>query len=96
MILMSQNLALGTTNTSSNMSRVFLEVYQEDPFPEKIIKLLDCGGKQSNELSKAEYTQDSGRLLYWKLIYIPNYNKLRLHLLQTYQNIPSAEHLKGG
>jgi hypothetical protein len=55
------------------LTPLFTEEYNNDPFPNKILRILQEGVKQCREISLAEYDADNDLLHYRQLIWVPNY-----------------------
>ncbi|KAH0609145.1 uncharacterized protein H6S33_001373 [Morchella sextelata] len=77
---------------NASLHGVFDEGYSADPFPEKILDMRNKGERQSKDISLAECTEVEGRLLYRGSIYVPNYDPLKLRILQLYHDAASAGH----
>jgi hypothetical protein len=58
--------------------------YEEDPFPAKVLDMLEKGVRQCREISLAECEKIDGRLHYRKRLYVPDYDELRLHLVKAH------------
>ncbi|KAH0607596.1 uncharacterized protein H6S33_002630 [Morchella sextelata] len=77
----------------STVEELFLNAYQVDSFPNKVLAMLRNGVRYSNKISLAECTEDNnGRLLYRGALYVPDDNDLRLRLLKEHHDKPSAGH----
>ncbi|KAH0604494.1 uncharacterized protein H6S33_006871, partial [Morchella sextelata] len=77
----------------STVEELFLNAYQVDSFPNKVLAMLRNGVRYSNKISLAECTEDNnGRLLYRGALYVLNDNDLRLRLLKEHHDKPSAGH----
>jgi len=63
---------------AGQISTLLAEVYQADPFPERILGLLRNGARQCKEISLADCKERNGRLIYWDCIYVPDHVLLRL------------------
>jgi hypothetical protein len=79
-------LQLSATTTpipaSPVLAQLFTNGYNEDPFPNKILKLIQDGTKYCREISLAECDKHNNLLRYCQRIWVPNYEPLKLHLLQ--------------
>jgi hypothetical protein len=80
------------TLASPVLAQLFTDGYNEDPFPNKILKLLQDGAKHCREISLAEYNKHNNLLHYCQRIWVLNYEPLKLHLLQQHHDIPAAGH----
>jgi hypothetical protein len=70
------------TLVSPALAQLFTNGYNEDPFPNKILKLIRDGAKHCMEISLAECDEHNNLLHYCQRIWVPNYKPLKLHLLQ--------------
>jgi hypothetical protein len=66
--------------------------YEEDPFPAKVLDMLEKGVRQCREISLAECEKIDGRLHYRKRLYVPDWDELRLHLVKAHHDPPAAGH----
>jgi hypothetical protein len=80
------------TSATSTVIQVFTDGYKEDPFPNEIVKLLRDGTKQRWEISLAECDENNNLLHYCQRIWVPNYEPLKLYLLQQHHDIPATGH----
>jgi hypothetical protein len=67
---------------SPALVQLFTDGYNEDLIPNKILKLIRDSAKHCQEISLAEYNQHNNLLRYSQRIWVPNYEPLKLHLLQ--------------
>jgi hypothetical protein len=72
------------------LAQLFTDGYNEDPFPNKILKLIQDSAKHCREISLAECDEHNNLLHYCQRIWVPNYEPLKLHLLQQYHDVPAA------
>jgi len=77
---------------AGRISTLHAEVYQADPFPERILGLLRNGVRQCKEISLADCKERNGRLIYWDCIYVPHHVLLRLRLQQDHHDPPAMGH----
>jgi hypothetical protein len=77
---------------SPALAQLFTNGYNEDPFPNKILKLIRDGAKHCREISLAECDEHNNLLHYHQRIWVPNYEPLKLYLLQQHHDIPAAGH----
>jgi hypothetical protein len=77
---------------SPALAQLFTNGYNEDPFPNKILKLIRDGAKHCREISLAECDEHNNLLHYYQRIWVPNYEPLKLHLLQQHHDVPAAGH----
>ncbi|KAH0613403.1 uncharacterized protein H6S33_005289 [Morchella sextelata] len=68
------------------------EGYNADPFPQKVLDMRNKGERQSKDISLAECTEIEGRLLYRGSIYVPDYDPLKLRILQLNHDAAFAGH----
>jgi hypothetical protein len=80
------------TPTSAALTQLFTDGYNKDPFPNKILKLIRDSAKYCREISLAECDKHNNLLHYYQRIWVPNYEPLKLHLLQQHHDIPAAGH----
>ncbi|KAH0611235.1 uncharacterized protein H6S33_011662 [Morchella sextelata] len=76
----------------TSLQELFDEGYSADPFHQKILDMRNKGDRQSKDISLAECTEVEGRLLYRGSIYVPDYDPLKLRILQLYHDAASAGH----
>jgi hypothetical protein len=77
---------------SPALAQLFTDGYNEDPFPNKILKLIRDGAKYCREISLAECDEHNNLLGYRQRIWVPNYEPLKLYLLQQHHDVPAAGH----
>jgi hypothetical protein len=70
------------TLASPALTQLFTDGYNEDAFPNKILKLIRDGAKHCREISLAECDEHNNLLHYHQTIGVSNYEPLKLHLLQ--------------
>jgi hypothetical protein len=80
------------TPASPALAQLFTDGYNEDPFPNKILKLIRDGAKHCRKISLAECDEHNNLLHYRQRIWVPNYEPLKLHLLQQHHDVPAAGH----
>ena len=66
--------------------------YEADPFPSQIIQMLADNIQSSKEISLADCKVTNGQLRYRDCIYVPNYDPLRLRILQDHHDPPTMGH----
>ena len=76
----------------SRLATLFDEGYDTYPFPLEILDMLRRGERISNKITLSECEEHDGRLLYRGCLYVPNYDDLRLFLIQQSHDLPSAGH----
>jgi hypothetical protein len=64
------------------LAELFTNSYNKDPFTNKILKLIRDSAKYYREISLTEYNEYNNLLYYCQRIWVPNYEPLKLHLLQ--------------
>ena len=74
------------------LTQLFKDGYEADPFPRQVIKMLADGTRQCKQISLADCTVASDRLFYKECAYVPEFDPLRLRLLQTHHDAPPAGH----
>jgi hypothetical protein len=80
------------TPASPALVQLFTDGYNEDPFPNKILKLIRDGAKYCWEISLPECDEHNNVLHYHQRIWVPNYEPLKLHLLQQHHDVPATGH----
>ena len=80
----------GLANTK--ITELFAEAYNWDPFPKQVLEMLRGRVRYCKDITLAECTKDSGRLLYRGKFYVPAHGPLRLYLIQTHHEVPAAGH----
>jgi hypothetical protein len=81
-----------STPASPALAQLFTDSYNEDPFPNKILKLIRDGTKHCREISLAACDEHNNLLYYCQRIWVPNYEPLKLHLLQQHYDVLAAGH----
>jgi hypothetical protein len=69
------------TPASPVLAQLFTDGYNEDPFPNNILKLIRDSAKYCRDISLAECNEHNNLLHYCQTIWVPNYEPLKLHLL---------------
>jgi hypothetical protein len=72
------------------LAQLFTDGYNEDLFPNKILKLIRDSAKYCREISLAECNEHNNLLHYHQRIWVVNYEPLKLHLLQQHHDIPAT------
>jgi hypothetical protein len=86
--------SIPTAENQSLLSRLFDEAYVADPFPNTVLQMLDNGDRHCREITLSECGRDDrNRLTYYSHIYVPDYELLRLYLMQQYHEVPVAGYL---
>jgi hypothetical protein len=80
------------TLASPVLVQLFTDGYNEDPFLNKILKLIRDGAKYCREISLAECDEYNNLLHYRQRIWVPNYEPLKLHLLQQHHDVLATGH----
>jgi hypothetical protein len=75
------------TPSSPALVQLLTYGYIEDPFPNKILKLIQHGAKHCGEISLTECKEHDNFLRYHHRMWVPNYAPLNLHLLQQHHNV---------
>ncbi|KAI0996661.1 Transposon Ty3-I Gag-Pol polyprotein [Podosphaera aphanis] len=76
----------------SELSALFDEAYEKDPFPRKIMKMKKDGKQHSKDISLAYCTELNGRLLYQDRIFVPDHDALKIYITKLHHDSPSAGH----
>jgi hypothetical protein len=77
------------TPASPALVQLFTDGYNEDPFPNTIMKLIRDGAKHYWEMSLTEYEEHNNLHHYHHRLWVLNYELLKLHLLQQHHDIPA-------
>jgi hypothetical protein len=80
------------TLASPTLAQLFTNGYNEDPFPNKSLKLIRDGAKYCREIFLAEYDEHNNLLHHHQRIWVPNYKLLKLHLLQLHHDVLAAQY----
>jgi hypothetical protein len=80
------------TPASPVLAQLFTDSYNEDPFPNKILKLIRDSARHCREISLTECDEHNNLLHYCQRIWVPNYEILKLHLLQQHHNVLATGH----
>jgi transposase InsO family protein len=95
-ILKSQNLGLladiPPPNGGSQLATLMEQAYQADPFPSEIIAMLVQGQRKCNKITLSECEIRDNKLYYRERLFIPDFDDLRLYLLQQHHDTPSSGH----
>ncbi|KAI0995439.1 Transposon Tf2-9 polyprotein [Podosphaera aphanis] len=92
-INLSATHAVVNSDISKNeLESLFVDGYNVDPFPEKILQLLRKGDQYSKEISLAECEEIDTKLTYRGKTYVPDHDPLKLQILKLYHDDPSAGH----
>lgn len=95
-VLKSQNLDLGVFASGfeelSDLEKLFSEGYEKDMAPSEYLKQLKEGFRQSKDISLGDCQEVEGRLQYRRAWYVPDLDSLRLEILRTHHDVPSAGH----
>jgi hypothetical protein len=78
------------TPASLVLAQLFTDGYNEDPFPNNILKLIQDSAKHCRDISLAEGDEHNNLLRYHQRIWVPNYEPLKVHLLQQHHDVPAA------
>ncbi|KAH0602908.1 uncharacterized protein H6S33_008558 [Morchella sextelata] len=90
--LLAGSLSNEPAEKNASLHILFDEGDSADLFPQKILDMRNQGERQSKDVSLAECTEVEGRLLYRGSIYVPDYDPLKLRILQLYHDAASAGH----
>jgi hypothetical protein len=80
------------TPASPVLVQLFTDGYNEDLFPNKILKLIRDGAKHCREICLAEYDEHNNLLHYHQRIWVLNYEPLKLDRLQQHYDVQAAGH----
>jgi hypothetical protein len=86
---------LATTSSDQSdilptLSQLFCEAYDIDPFLNKVLNMLKNGTKQCKDITLAECEEHDNLLLYQWQIWVPDYEPLKLHLMQQHHDTLTA------
>ena len=81
-------------DTSRNLTELIATTYAANPFPAKVLRMLANSIRQCRHILLSECSRDANgiRLRYHSRLYVPEYNPLRLRLLQTHHKAAAAGH----
>jgi hypothetical protein len=74
------------------LDQIFEAAYMADPFPNKVLTMLDNGTRHSREISLGECGRDDNILTFRSRLFVSNYEPLRLRLMQPHHESPVAGH----
>jgi len=78
---------------NAKIIELFSEAYNWDPFPMKVLAMLEKKVRYCKDITLAECSRSpTGRLLYRGKFYVPAYSPLRVYLIQTHHEVPVAGH----
>jgi hypothetical protein len=80
------------TPASPVLAQLFTDSYNEDPCPNKILKLIRNGAKHCRKISLVECDEYNNLLHYHQRIWVLNYEPQKLHLLPQHHDVPAAGH----
>jgi len=84
---------LGCGLVNSKITELFSEAYNWDPFPMKVLAMLEKKVRYCKDITLAECSQSpTGRLLYRGKFYVPAYDPLRIYLIQTHHEVLVVGH----
>ncbi|TKA50332.1 hypothetical protein B0A49_13656, partial [Cryomyces minteri] len=76
----------------STLQELFQEGYAIDPFLSKVVQMLKDGTRHSKDISLSECAIVNDRLYYDGRLFVPDFDRLRLRLIQDCHNPPAAGH----
>ena len=81
-------------DTNRSLAELFAAAYGADPFPAKVLHMLADGVHHCRRISLGECSRDADdvRLRYRGRLYVPEYEPLRLRLLQTHHEVAATGH----
>src|SRR5271169_1965960 len=95
-VLKSHNLELLADitpgNVQTHLEELFNKAYETDLFPSEVFKMLKNGTRHCRRISLAECSKVGNCLYYRDHLYVPDYDELRLFLLQSHHASPAAGH----
>lgn len=92
-VLKPRNLRLSATNSNTTtIEELWTKAYETDSFPNEIIELLRKGIRTSRKISLGECEEERNRLRYRGKLFVPNYQPLRLRIIQISHDLPAAGH----
>lgn len=77
---------------AKSMEALLDEAYEADPFPAKVLKMLEDGTRHCKQISLSECSELDGRLHYRGRLYIPDYHELKMRICQEHHDHPIAGH----
>ena len=77
----------------ATLDQLLDRVYEKDPIPNRVLKLLAQGANYSKDFTIADCSVVNGRLHYRGLLYVPDYHVIQMHLCKTYHDTSVAGHL---
>ena len=86
------SLYLLASDNASDLNALWDEAYKSDPFPAKILDMLDKGTRYSKDITLSECAKRDNRLTYRSRCYVPDYEPLRLELMRVHHDAPAAGH----
>jgi hypothetical protein len=66
--------------------------YNADPIPNEVLKTMRRGIRRAKHLSIAECSEENGKLVYQKRLYVPDYDPLKLRIMREAYWNPAAGH----
>lgn len=81
-----------TADTVGTMQSLLDEGYKLDDLPRRVLKALHEGRTDSKLLPLGDCKNQGGYKWYQGRLYIPNYEQLKLRLMQSHHDAPSAGH----
>ena len=83
---------LDQTDVEKTLDELFNEGYDNDPIPRQALDNLHNGKPRHKTLSMAECEDNEGKLRYRKKLYVPEYTRLRLKIMDNHHSSPAAGH----
>src|SRR3989337_1145002 len=77
---------------SDTFEQLMETAYKVDPFPQHVMRLLNERVQHSREISLADCTIQDDQLYFRSKLFVPDYDPLRLHILQNNHDHPAAGH----
>ena len=75
-----------------SLDQLIEKAYKHDPYPNEIIQMIEQGIHKSRDITLAECEVLDGRLFYQKRLFVPDYDPLKLFLVQRHHDDPAAGH----
>ena len=89
---MPVDLEFDEEEIESSVDEIFTRGYEKDPFPRKVLKLLEGGASQCKGISLAHCQAVNDRLIYRGRLYVPEYHALQMRLCFEHHDTPLAGH----
>ncbi|TKA54567.1 hypothetical protein B0A49_13613 [Cryomyces minteri] len=78
--------------SESTLEELLDQAYAADPFPQKVVRMLNDNTQHSREITLSECSVVHGRLHYRDRLYVPDHDELRLFLIRQAHDSVMAGH----